>query len=136
MAGPNATLERFSTFHGSPRRLPMGEVYHGGVRDRGCATLVAPHLLAGAVAADEPLLAGVATVDITPEPGRMLWGYSNRTHGATGTLDPLMAKAVVLRPANTSVAIVTLDLGRTPEEAVLAKVRERTGAECGVRTCS
>ena len=52
---------------------------------------------APAIAADGPLMAGVATVDITPEPGLMLWGYSNRTHGATGTLDPLMAKAVVLR---------------------------------------
>ena len=38
-------------------------------------------------AAEANLLAGVATVDITPEPGLMLWGYSDRTHGATGTLD-------------------------------------------------
>ena len=29
-------------------------------------------------AADGPLEAGVATVDITPEPGLTLWGYSNR----------------------------------------------------------
>ena len=56
----------------------------------------------------------------------MLWGYSNRTHGATGTLDPLMAKAVVLESGDQSVAIVSLDLGRTPEESVLAKVREQT----------
>ena len=83
-------------------------------------------------AADGPLLAGVATVDITPEPGKMMWGYSNRTHGATGTLDPLMAKAVVLKSGDQSVAIVSLDLGRTPEESVLAKVRQRTTAECGV----
>ncbi len=86
----------------------------------------------GARAADGPLLAGVATADITPEPGKMLWGYSERSHGATGTLDPLMAKAVVLRSGDTAVAIVSLDLGRTPEEAVLAKVRERTMAECGI----
>ena len=62
----------------------------------------------------------------------MLWGYSNRTHGATGTLDPLMAKAVVLKAGDDSVAIVSLDLGRTPEESVLAKMREQTRAECGV----
>ncbi len=83
-------------------------------------------------AADGPLEAGVATADITPEPGLMLWGYSNRTHGATGMLDPLMAKAVLLRSGEQSVAIVSLDLGRTPEEAVLAKVRARTLAECRI----
>jgi neutral ceramidase len=87
---------------------------------------------AAAWAADGPLMAGVATVDITPEPGKMLWGYSNRTHGATGTLDPLMAKAVVLRSGDQSVAIVTLDLGRPPEESVLAKVRETTSGRCGI----
>jgi neutral ceramidase len=97
----------------------------------GCtvAILIPVHSVA---AADGPLLAGVATADITPEPGKMLWGYSNRTHGATGTLDPLMAKAVVLKSGDTSVAIVSLDLGRTPEEAVLTKIRARTSAECGV----
>lgn len=89
-------------------------------------------LAAPASAAEGPLMAGVATVDITPEPGQLLWGYSNRTHGATGTLDPLMAKAVVLRAGDQSVAIVTLDLGRTPEESVLAKIREETKSRCGV----
>jgi hypothetical protein len=86
---------------------------------------------AGAVAADT-LEAGVATADITPEPGLRLWGYSNRTHGATGTLDPLMAKAVVLRVGDESVAIVTLDLGRAPEDPVLEKVRAKTRTECGI----
>jgi neutral ceramidase len=81
---------------------------------------------------DETLRAGVATVDITPAPGQRLWGYSTRTHGATGTLDPLFAKAVVLRAGDQAAAIVALDLGRTPEEAVLAQVRERTRAECGI----
>lgn len=89
-------------------------------------------LTTSASAAEAPLMAGVATVDITPEPGLMLWGYSNRTHGATGTLDPLMAKAVVLRAGDQSVAIVSLDLGRTPEESVLAKIREETKSRCGV----
>jgi neutral ceramidase len=90
-------------------------------------------LYAAAAPADEPaLVAGVAAVDITPEPGLRLWGYSNRTHGATGTLDPLMAKAVVLRAGDESAAIVTLDLGRTPETSVLARIRTRTKAECGV----
>lgn len=96
------------------------------------AVLIVVALVGSASAADGPLMAGVATVDITPPPGQMLWGYSNRTHGATGTLDPLMAKAVVLRSGDNAVAIVSLDLGRTPEEAVLEKIRERTQRECGV----
>lgn len=95
-------------------------------------TLALFSTMAAARAADNALMAGVATVDITPEPGKMLWGYSNREHGATGTLDPLMAKAVVLKSGDSSVAIVSLDLGRTPEETVLAKIRAKTKAECGV----
>ena len=59
-------------------------------------------------AAAETLAAGVATADITPEPGLRLWGYSDRTHGATGTLDPLMARAVVLCVGDQSAAIVSL----------------------------
>jgi Neutral/alkaline non-lysosomal ceramidase, N-terminal len=90
-------------------------------------------LTASAVDADEALMAGTASADLTPPPGQRLWGYGNRTHAATGTLDPLMAKAVVLKAGDDSVAIVALDLGRTPEEAVLAKVRSRTAVECGIK---
>src|SRR5258707_12633952 len=82
-----------------------------------------------AQADDGPLLAGVATGDITPEPGKMLWGYSNRTHRATGTVDPLMGKAVVLKSGSKSVGIVSLDLGRTPEEGVVAKIHAQTTAQ-------
>jgi neutral ceramidase len=87
----------------------------------------------GRVARAEPLLAGVASQDITPPPGLRMWGYSNRTEGATGTLDPLMARCVVLKAGDQSAAIVTLDLGRTPEDSVLAEVRKRTTAECGIK---
>jgi len=83
-------------------------------------------------AAAEQLLAGVASADITPAAGLNLWGYSNRTHGATGTLDPLMAKALVLKVGKTFIAIVSLDLGRTPEDALLAELRDKTLARCGV----
>ncbi|MEX0677237.1 MAG: neutral/alkaline non-lysosomal ceramidase N-terminal domain-containing protein [Pirellulales bacterium] len=98
-----------------------------------CGLAAAAVLLAAPAArADGPLVAGVASVDLTPEPGQRLWGYSNRTHAATGKLDPLMAKTVVLKAGDQSVAIVALDLGRTPEEAVLAKVRSRTAVACGI----
>ena len=54
------------------------------IRILAAVTLVAPILVNAAVAAHgaDELLAGVASVDITPEPGKMLWGYSNRTHAA------------------------------------------------------
>ena len=72
------------------------------------------------------LLAGVATVDITPPAGQQMWGYSNRLQPATGKLDPLMGRVVVLACGPTRVALVTLDLGRTPEDVLLAELRERT----------
>lgn len=83
--------------------------------------------VSGAVAADPPRLkAGVASADLTPAPGQYLWGYSNRTGPATGKLDPLMAKVLVLELGDTRVAIAALDLGRTPEDPLLADLRERT----------
>lgn len=94
--------------------------------------LVCP-LATRAAAAAEPLLAGAASADITPPPGERLWGYGNRTQPATGTLDPLMAKCVVVAAGDDSVAIVALDLGRTPEDDVLASVRSRTTAQCGIK---
>ena len=97
------------------------------------ALIVAAWIGSVAIARSEDVLrAGVAAANITPEPGLRLWGYSDRTHGATGTLDPLMAKAVVLALGDRKVAIVSLDLGRTPEDAVLARVREHTRQKCGV----
>lgn len=97
-----------------------------------CCVVLIGAMNVRARAADQTLLAGAAKVDITPEPGLRMWGYSTRTKGATGTLDPLMAKAVVLKLGETSVAIVSLDLGRTPEEALLEQLRERTAAVCGI----
>ncbi len=85
-----------------------------------------------ATAAEPPLMAGVASADITPPPGLLMWGYSNRPQGATGKLDPLMAKVLVLGQGDTRVAIVALDLGRTPEDPLLAELRERVLSKHGV----
>lgn len=89
-------------------------------------------LASRAVAAEQQLFAGVATADVTPAPGLRMWGYSNRTEGATGKLDPLMAKAVVLEAGETSVGIVTLDLGRVPEPHVLERIRRQVREKCGL----
>ncbi|MFN7946968.1 MAG: neutral/alkaline non-lysosomal ceramidase N-terminal domain-containing protein [Blastocatellia bacterium] len=75
------------------------------------------------------MTAGVARADITPPPGVELWGYSNRTGPATGTLDPLYARVLVLNDGRRAVAIVTLDLGRTFGQPQLNVVRERVRRE-------
>ena len=82
--------------------------------------------IARAQAGDLSLHAGVAEVDITPPPGLPMWGYSNRPQPATGKLDPLMARVLVLACGDEKAAIVTLDLGRTPEDPLLANLRART----------
>jgi hypothetical protein len=41
-----------------------------------------------------------------------LWGYSNRQSPATGTLDPLYARVLVLEAGRQSLALVDIDLGR------------------------
>jgi hypothetical protein len=98
-----------------------------------CLTLFSLTLAPAALPASEVgLTAGVATADITPAPGLRMWGYSNRTQGATGKLDPLMARALVLKVAEHSVAIVTLDLGRVPEPHVLDRVRRQVRERCGL----
>lgn len=70
-------------------------------------------------------MAAVAIVDITPEPGAPLWGYSERTGVATGTLDPLYAKAIVFRAGGKTCALVSLDLGRVPLADACERIRQR-----------
>jgi hypothetical protein len=69
--------------------------------------------------------AGVARADITPAPGVELWGYSNRSGPATGTLDPLYARVLVLDDGRQAVAVVTIDLGRSFGQPQMNFVRER-----------
>lgn len=77
----------------------------------------------------QTLTAGVARADITPPAGVELWGYSDRSGPATGTLDPLYARTLLLDDGRNAVAIVTLDLGRTFGQAQMNIVRERARRE-------
>lgn len=72
--------------------------------------------------------AGVAIVDITPEPGLPTWGYGAEAPVTTGVLDPLHARALVLRAGGDTLGIVALDLGRPPLPAAVARIRERAEA--------
>lgn len=71
------------------------------------------------------LMGGVAARDITPPPNVQMWGYGDRKGPSTGTLDPLHARALVLKAGDQTVAIATMDLGRVPRPTVLDKVRMR-----------
>jgi neutral ceramidase len=83
--------------------------------------------------AGQPLQAGVASAEITPPAGFEMWGAAGRKGFAESTLDPLWARALVLRDGHSSFALVTLDLGRTfsrPQmDRVRAAVRQSVGIE-------
>ncbi|MFN7623065.1 MAG: hypothetical protein ACK5RS_07945, partial [Acidobacteriota bacterium] len=80
------------------------------------------------------LRAGAARANITPSVPVPMWGYGDR-HDAlsTGTLDPLYADALVLEFGNEKLALVGLDLGRSPSEASLQSIRERILSQAGIR---
>jgi hypothetical protein len=91
----------------------------------------APQATRGAV-----LRAGVARVDITPPAGEQMWGYEDRREPATGTLDPLYARVLVLESgpegAPRRLALVTLDLGRSFGPGSLARLREAAKRSSGI----
>lgn len=62
-----------------------------------------------------------------------MWGYGAR-HAAlsTGTLDPLYASAVVIQAGDKKLAIVGLDLGRSPAEKLIQNIRTRIKEKAGI----
>jgi hypothetical protein len=82
-------------------------------------------------AAQSSWMAGVASVDITPDRGLWMAGFARRTQPAQGTALPLKAKALALQDGDARPAvIVTTDLlGLTARltDAVASEVRRRTG---------
>lgn len=90
----------------------------------------------GVVAAEAPAgwQAGVARRDITPSEPVPMWGYAARRAALSeGTLDPLLATALVLETGGRKLALVSLDLGRAPSEESLQAIRARIGEEAGIR---
>ncbi len=86
-------------------------------------------------AQSQPLLfkAGSARQDITPREGVPMWGYGARHDALSqGTLDPLYADALVIQAGDKKLAIVGLDLGRSPAEGSLQRIRQRIKTEAGI----
>lgn len=80
------------------------------------------------------LQVGMAQRDITPQEPVPMWGYGAR-HDAlsVGVRDPLLATAIVIEAGRTKLAIVSLDLGRSPSENSLQKIRARIKGEAGIQ---
>ena len=76
---------------------------------------------------------GTAKRDITPKEAVPMWGYGAR-HDAlsTGALDPLYATALVIEGGTNKLAIVGLDLGRSPSEKSLQTIRQRIKSAAGI----
>lgn len=89
--------------------------------------------MAVVAAAQSTLRAGVARTDITPPPGVELWGYSNRSGPAIGTLDPLYARVLVLDDGRQTIALITLDLGRSFGPPQIAWLRDKARRQHGVK---
>ena len=97
------------------------------------AVLLLTSTLACAGAPDPAFLVGTAKRDITPGEPLPMWGYGAR-HDAlsTGALDPLHAVALVIQAGTNKLAIVGLDLGRSPTEKSLQVIRQRIKAVAGI----
>ncbi len=80
------------------------------------------------------LHAGVFVVEITPPPGLDLAGFAIREQGAIGALDPLYAKALVLKDGDQRAALLTVDLlgiANTDVEYIREGVCQKTGIPAG-----
>ncbi|MGD9723923.1 MAG: neutral/alkaline non-lysosomal ceramidase N-terminal domain-containing protein [Pirellulales bacterium] len=99
------------------------------------ALLVAAWVLAGiaALAAEGEFKVGFAKRDITPQDPTPMWGYGDR-HAALsqGTLEPLMAKALVIEAGGTKLAIVGTDIGRGPTDDMMQQIRQQVKEQAGV----
>lgn len=91
-------------------------------------------LLASGLVHAEGFKAGFAKRDITPKAPMPMWGYGAR-HGALaqGAATPLYAKALVIDAGGAKVALVGLDLGRSPiyssVDAIEAAVKQQSNVD-------
>lgn len=83
--------------------------------------------------AQQVFQAGAAQVDVTPREPVPMWGYGDR-HAklSEGVMDPLMATAVVIQAGKNKMAIVGLDIGRSPVEDSLQRIREQISEQASI----
>lgn len=76
---------------------------------------------------------GFAKRDITPTAPVPMWGYGAR-HGLTcnKTRDPLFAKVLVIEAGGSRMALIGLDIGRSPTFAMLEQMEREAKEKAGV----
>jgi len=73
----------------------------------------------------EQFKVGFAKRDVTPTKPTPMWGYGARKNALSkGVLDPLYAKAAVIDVGEAKLALVGLDIGRSPTPPVMAAIRK------------
>lgn len=91
--------------------------------------LLAVLLCISPIAFAQEFKAGYAERDITPPAGLPMWGYGARHDlPAEGTRDPLFAKCVVIEAGGEKLAIMGLDLGRSPTFKMMDEIRAGVAA--------
>lgn len=90
-------------------------------------------IAAAAQAHAQQFRVGFGKRDITPQKPMPMWGYGDR-HDllSTGARDPLYAKAVVIETGEDKLAIVGLDLGRSPMTDMMNRIRKAVADQSGV----
>lgn len=77
--------------------------------------------------------AGFAKIDITPAKSMPMWGYGARHDAMSlGVRDPLFAKAVVIDVGEEKLALVGIDLGRSPRPDMMARIRAAVKEASGI----
>ncbi len=88
-------------------------------------------LVQGAFAAEFQV--GHAKREITPAAPVPMWGYGARGAAlSTGVRDPLYIRTVVIDAGSDKLAIVGMDLGRSPTDAMLPRIRKAVREVSGV----
>lgn len=77
--------------------------------------------------------AGFASIDVTPTAPMPMWGYGARSDLLSqGVRDPLYAKVLVIEADGAKVALVGLDLGRSPGDPEYQRILDAVGKQAGV----
>jgi len=97
------------------------------------ATFLTALLLVTSVSQAEHFKVGFARQNVTPARAVPMWGYGDRHNAlSTGVLDKLWAKAVVIDTADQKLALVGLDLGRSPRDDQMKRIKQAIQERAGV----
>jgi len=95
----------------------------------GIVLLLVPFGLLVAPLAAQDFRAGASRIDITPQAGHAMGGYSARKGNSTGTHDPLLATVLVLESGGRKLAIVSADLRSFVSTRVGEVAKQRHGVD-------